>query len=111
MGGDPFPEERAAATGSIEELVGEYDIARPDLLFERPDRVCGDDTFDAEHLETVDVRPIVDLHREKAVTAAVAAKESDMPALEPPDDICIRRIAKRSSQPMLLEVFYPLDLI
>jgi hypothetical protein len=82
-----------------------------DLLSQRTDRVDRNEPFDAQHLEAVDVSPGVDIGREKAMPAAMAAEEGHGPAFEFADDIGVGRIAQGRLQLVLFDVPDPLDLV
>ena len=74
MRDDPVAEERGVAVeGAVDELIGEHEIERLDLLPQAPDRARRDDGFDAELLEAVDIGAEVQLRRQQPVSVAVPA--------------------------------------
>src|SRR5690606_24424006 len=75
---DPVAEERADAVArAVVELIGYDQMSRLDGLTQTPDGAGRQDPFDAEHLEAVDVRPVVQLGGLVAVTRAVAREKRD----------------------------------
>ena len=82
---DAVPEEgRDAKPSPIHELVGEHEVHRLVFQFEGADRAGRQDSSDAQLLEAVNVRPVVDLARHQAMSATVARKKSDPLSLQQP---------------------------
>ena len=90
------PEERAdAALRPIEELIGDEDVERLVLLLQAADGARRQQPLDAQHLEAVDVRPEVELRRQKAMADAVPREKRHALPAQRADDVGTRRIAER----------------
>ena len=66
------------------------------LFLQRPDRGNGDNPFDAELFEAVNIGSEIQLGRKNAMSASVTRQEGDPAALERAQDISIRRLWKQS---------------
>ena len=84
--------------GAVEELIGDNEIQRLMLFFQRSDRGNGNDALDAELLEAMNVGAEVQFTGQDAVASPVARQECDLAAFERAADIGIRRRAKRRLQ-------------
>lgn len=73
------PEESVLAEGlgAVDDLVGDDEVSRSDLLTEGTDGREGDDGLDADGLERGDVRTVGDLGRGDGVVWPVTRDEGD----------------------------------
>src|SRR5262249_27555145 len=94
---DPVTEEGGDSTlRVVEELIGYDEIQRRNVLLHAADGAHGDHRLDAQSLQPVDVRPIVDVGRRQAMAAAVAAQEDHGGDPQTPDPIGVRRLPEGS---------------
>src|ERR1700693_491885 len=78
MGDDALAEKRVPAMPRpVDELIREDGMAGRALFVQTPDRRGGQDRVAPQHLQTADVRPVVELRRSVAVPAPVAREEGD----------------------------------
>ena len=97
VGHDAFAEKRIhAMAGTIEELIGDYEIQRLVLFLQRSDRGNGNDPFDAELFESVNVGAEIQFGRQNAMPASVPSQECDLAAFERTENIGIGRISEWS---------------
>ena len=91
VGDDAVAEERVdAVAGTVEELVGDDEVERLVLLFERSDGGDGDDALDAELLESVNIGTEVEFAGHQDMAATMPGEESDLAALERAADVGVR---------------------
>ena len=67
---------------AIDELVGNHEVGRLVLFFERADGGDGQDALHSELLEGVDIGAEVQFRRKNAVSATVAREEGDFVAFQ-----------------------------
>ena len=90
VGDEALAEEgRDAAAGAVEELIGEDEVLRAVLFFERTDGAERDDALDAERFHAVDVGPKVELRGRDAMSAAVTGEEGDAASGEVAEDVIV----------------------
>src|SRR5437899_12826661 len=73
----PFEERADAALGLVVELVGDDDVPRMQRLLHAAHGADGDDALDAQLLERVDVRAVIDLAWRESMSTAVASQKGD----------------------------------
>src|SRR5450432_2409659 len=88
----------------IDELVRHDRVARRILLFQASDRRRRQQSVTTEHLESADVRPIVDLARRVAMPPRMPREEDDGDAAEPARKIRVGGGPERSLQLLLFQV-------
>src|SRR6202021_2225681 len=81
---------------AIEELVGDEEIERRQIIAQRAYRAYGNNSFRAEQLHREDVRAIVDFARREEMAASVAGEKRDTTIFEGPRDKSVRGIAEGS---------------
>ncbi len=84
-----------AMPSAVKELVGDHEVERLMLFFQRTDRRHGNDALDSQLLESVNVGAKIQLARQEFVAARVARQESNFAPFERAQNVCVRRIAKR----------------
>jgi hypothetical protein len=93
---DAVAEERIGAMArAVDELMGEDDVGRRVLHFQRADRGRRQDGVYAEELEAVDVGAVVDLAGRVAMAASVTGQKGHAGAVDLADHIRIGRCAER----------------
>src|ERR1700689_2558324 len=96
MTDDAITEEgRNAMEGAIDELIGDDEVARFVLFFQRSD--CGnrDDALDAKFLQRIDIGAEVQFRWKDAMTAPMAGEEGYLAAIEVAEDEGVAGVAKR----------------
>src|SRR5438105_1037752 len=82
-------------TRAIDELMRENDVGRLVLLLHRADRACRNDGVHAENFEAENIRAVIQLARQAAVSASVTREKSDTGSVDLADDVRIGRFAER----------------
>ena len=93
---------RDAPTGAIDKLIGNHEIERLVLFFERSDRAQRQNALHAQRLESVDIGAKIQLRRRNPVTTPVPRQKRDFPARQLPDHVVVRRRAPRRLDRALL---------
>ena len=83
-----------AMAGAVEELVGDDKLHRLVFFLKRSNGGDGDDTLDAELLETMDIGAKVQFAGENAMAAPMTREKGDSAALENAADIGVGRSAE-----------------
>lgn len=91
-------ERRIPARGKIDDLIGNHDRAREQLLMYPPSRADRDDPLHPEFPKAPDIRFIIDFMRRYAVGRTVSCEKNDFPTAEPADPIRIRRRSIRGHE-------------
>src|SRR2546422_2889336 len=86
--------------GTVDVLVADHQVARPDLRLQAADRTGTHYARHAQRLEGIEVRPVVDSVRWQDVPAAVPGQESYRPPRHFPDahDVAVRPIRRLDAQ-------------
>ena len=96
MRDETFAEEgRNAAARAIEKLIGNDEIERPKLFFERSNSAQRKNALYAERLHAIDVRAEIQSEGESRCPRAVARQERDCMTFQFANDVVIRRRAER----------------
>ena len=112
MPDDSISEKRVGAlAGAIDELVREDDVRRLVLLLHRAYRAGGDNRVHAENFEAEDVRPVIQLTRQQAVSASMAREKSDPDSVDLAYDVRIGRFAERRFHPPFFHALQALHLV
>ena len=111
MSRNPPAEKGVDAVGSVEKLVDDDEIFRFDFFFERSYGIDGDQLFDTEVLEPVNIGPCVDFRGKKPVAAAMAAEKSDPCPLQRSQNEGIRGASEGSVEADFRDIFNPFDFI
>src|SRR6266852_5472897 len=90
---DPLSEKSGdAVLRAIEKLVGNEEFSWPQVFLQRTDCAHGDDALHAQEFHRVDVRAVINLTRQDAMTTAVPRQERHALPFQYPEYDDIRRI-------------------
>ncbi len=105
--GDEARTEKAlfAREGAIDELVGDDELARRQLLLQRTACGDGDQVRDARALQDVDIGAVVDRTRRVDVAAAMARQEDEVGALVAAEQQRIGWLAPGRFEPLPMRLF------
>ena len=102
----PAPEKRGDALArAVNELCGQRHVRRVEILTQRAHRAHRDDSLHTELFEPVDVGAKIDLRGSDHVAAPMAGKERNLPPLERPDNVGVRRFSKGRRDPHFASLF------
>ena len=102
---NPAAEKRADAPfRPIEKLVGHEDVERPVFVLQAANRARRENPFDAEQLESENVRAEIQLGRQNPVPCAVAREKRHALSSKGADHVRTRRIAEWGRQRALFAV-------
>src|SRR6266852_1579461 len=87
----------------VDELMREDHVGRRVGLLHRSHRARGEDRVDAEGLKAEDIGAVVDLVRQRAMSAAMPRQKRDANAVDVADDERVGRIAERRSDAALFD--------
>ena len=105
VGYDAVGEEAALPRkGAVDELIGNDEVGGLVLFLQRPHSGSGQDEFDAELLEPVNIGAEVELAGRDAVAAAVTGQEGDGPAVELAYHVGVRGLAEGGVERDLAQV-------
>ncbi len=84
---------------AVEELIGNHEIERRQIISKRTDRADGKNSLHSKHLQRADIRAVIYLARREAVTASMSRQESHAASLERAGHDGVRGIAERRLHP------------
>ena len=96
---------------TVDELVGNHDVARFDIFSERAATADGDNLFDANGFERIDVSAVGQFRWRDEMPPAVPGKEGNFNAFEGADGNDIAGLAERGIDVNFLDVGHAFYLL
>src|SRR5207245_11042395 len=96
MGHDSVPEKcRSPVLGAVEKLVRHKKFSRTKILFQRAYRAYGNNALHAEQFHRIDVRTVIDLTRQNAVSAPMPCQKRNALPFQHAEYESVRWVPKR----------------